>query len=104
MIVNYFGASWCGPCKKAKPFVQSKEAELKNAGHEVVFWDIDEDESEDMVERYDVSGVPTLIFVKDGELVGTMRGWNDPESKVEFEKIVSQTTEDNSESNAEGDD
>jgi thioredoxin 1 len=87
MIVNYFGAKWCGPCKRAKPYIQGKEEELKGDGHEVIFWDIDDDESEDMCERYEISGVPAIIFVKDGEVVGEIRGWND-EGSARFDAIV----------------
>ena len=92
LIVNYFGATWCGPCKKAKPVIQSKEESLKVAGHEVVYWDIDDDEAEDMVERHDVQAVPTIIITKGGETVGTFKGWNDS-SEAQFDKVISENSD-----------
>ena len=89
MIVNYFGATWCGHCKMAKPYVKSKETELALDGHEVIFWDADDNETEDIMERYGVKALPTMVFIKDGEEFFRMNGWSKGESEKVFDNATS---------------
>lgn len=56
----FFTASYCSACKAIKPIVQ-KEAPEK--GYELKFMDMDTEEGVDMVEKFGVRSLPTLIVV-----------------------------------------
>lgn len=57
MNVLYFSATWCGPCKIFKPVLQQVSSKL---GTFVNY--IDVDQNSDMVSKYKISSVPTLII------------------------------------------
>lgn len=57
MKVLYFSATWCGPCKMFKPVLQQVTAEL---GTFVNYVDVDQ--NSDLVRKYNISSVPTLII------------------------------------------
>jgi thiol-disulfide isomerase/thioredoxin len=58
-----FYATWCIPCQQAKPTV----AQIEATGVEVVRIDIDA--NSDLVEKYNVSGVPTFILYRDDQQI-----------------------------------
>lgn len=60
LIILDFGASWCGPCKQLDPIIKEKAKEFPKA----VFFKIDVDECEDTAEKYEISNMPTLLFIK----------------------------------------
>lgn len=60
-MVLYFTAAWCGPCKTFKPIVQEVQA---NMGINVNYVDIDV--SPELVMKYGITSVPTLIIEHDG--------------------------------------
>jgi len=75
-VVIDFTASWCGPCKLIAPFYAelSDSEEVKQLG--VVFLKVDVDENADTAQEYNVSAMPTFIFVKNGEVVDRLMGAN----------------------------
>lgn len=58
-----FGAPWCGPCRVQDKILE----ELTREGYEIE--KINVDENEEMVEKYSISTVPTLLFFDDDKLV-----------------------------------
>lgn len=70
-VVVDFNATWCGPCRKLAPVIDEIEEML--AG-KVKFAAIDADENRDILVKYSVSGLPTLIVFKAGEPVERMTG------------------------------
>ena len=69
-VVDFF-ATWCGPCRKLGPIIEEVETEL---GDKVNFKKIDTDDNIDAAKEYQVSGLPTLLVFKDGEVVERMVG------------------------------
>lgn len=69
MRILFFSASWCKPCQAIKPFVDNAAAAV-SVPVEMIEWET----SQDVVARYDVRGVPTLILEKDGEIVDYIHG------------------------------
>lgn len=69
-VVDFF-ANWCGPCRKLGPILEEVEGELSSR---VKFAKINTDDNLDMAKKYQVSGLPTLMVFKNGEVVERMVG------------------------------
>lgn len=74
-----FTASWCAPCTQLKMVMNGM-----NLGVPVV--DIDIDENIEMVDKYKVRGVPTLILVEGEDELKRNVGAMTRESLTEFVK------------------
>ena len=66
-----FSAVWCGPCKMLDPIVKQLAGEWDG---KVKVVKIDADANPDIVMKYSVMGIPTLLFFKDGRVVDQMIG------------------------------
>lgn len=64
-VVIDFWAEWCGPCLKLGPSVE--ELAEKFEGKAIV-GKINVDENDEISTEYRVRNIPTVIFIKDGEL------------------------------------
>jgi thioredoxin 1 len=69
-IVDFF-ADWCGPCRKLSPIIEEIEQELSD---KVKFTKINTDENIQLAQEYQISGIPTLLVFKNGELIERMVG------------------------------
>ncbi|KMQ89714.1 thioredoxin 2 [Lasius niger] len=72
LVVIDFFAVWCGPCKMIGPLIEELSKELKD----VVFLKVDVDECEDIAAEYEISSMPTFIFIKEGNVLETFSGAN----------------------------
>lgn len=70
-VVLDFSASWCGPCKRIAPLIETLAE--KYAGQAIVS-KIDIEEEEELAMRYGIRNVPTVLFFKNGEMVDKQVG------------------------------
>ena len=70
-VVVDFGAKWCGPCRKLIPVLEEIENILDKKAKIVK---MDADENRGLLQKYSVSGLPSLLIFKNGEPVERMAG------------------------------
>ncbi len=78
-----FWAEWCGPCHAIAPAVAQLAAEYE--GRALVA-KLNADDYPEILMRYGIMGIPTLIFFKDGQEVDRqvgMTSYNTLKSKLE---------------------
>ncbi len=66
-----FTATWCQPCRAVAPLVDQLATEYKGR---MKVTSLDIDESPGTAQKYGIRGVPTLIVVKNGDIVGQQVG------------------------------
>ena len=66
-----FYATWCGPCQMMSPIVEEIAEEL---GDKVIVGKVDSDENEDLVLKYNIMSIPTLVIRKNGQDFKTFVG------------------------------
>lgn len=64
-----FMSTWCQPCRTMSPILDEVE---KETGVEIR--KIDVDDNEEMVIAYGIRNIPTLIFIKDNQIVDRVSG------------------------------
>lgn len=65
-VVVDFYADWCGPCKMMGPMIEA--AAVKYEG-KVNIGKLNVDDNPDMAQKYRVMSIPTILFIKGGEVV-----------------------------------
>ena len=65
-LVVDFSATWCGPCKKVVQALDEIEPDYEG---KVIFGKCDVDECEELSMKYGIRNVPTILFIKDGNVV-----------------------------------
>ena len=77
-LVDFF-ATWCGPCKTMGPIIEEIANEYDG---KVKVGKLDIDENPNMVSKYQIMSVPTMIVFKNGEPVKTFVGLTEKEDIV----------------------
>ena len=72
-----FWASWCGPCRMVAPVLE----EIANERSDVKVCKINVDEEPELAGRYNVMSSPTLLVVKEGQVVNQAVGAR-PKSQI----------------------
>lgn len=65
LIVLDFWATWCGPCKRIAPIVEALAEEYKD---QAIIGKCDVEEDEELSIRFGVRNIPTILFIKNGEV------------------------------------
>jgi len=65
-----FWASWCGPCRMVSPIID----EIAEEREDIKVCKINVDEEPDLANRYQIMSIPTLLVIKDGEVVNKSMG------------------------------
>ncbi|MDY6122761.1 MAG: thioredoxin [Porphyromonas sp.] len=66
-----FWATWCGPCRMVGPIIDELATEYEGR---VIIGKVDVDENPDLSQEYGVRNIPTLLFIKDGQVVNKLVG------------------------------
>ncbi|KAK1263139.1 Thioredoxin H2-1 [Acorus gramineus] len=82
LMVIHFTASWCGPCQVIEPVIKEFAAKFTD----VTFAKIDIDKLPSVAEEWEVEGVPTFVFVKQGTEVDKVVGANKEELERKIEE------------------
>ena len=77
-VIVDFWAEWCGPCHAVSP-VLDKIAEER--GDELKLVKINVDEEQELMIRYGVQSIPTIVLFRDGEPAAAVIG---PSVKLNF--------------------
>ncbi|MCU0463412.1 MAG: thioredoxin [Anaerolineae bacterium] len=74
-----FWAEWCGPCKAIAPIVDELAEDYSG---KLKIGKLDADAHQEVLMRYQVMGIPTLILFKQGEPVARITGFKAKEKIV----------------------
>lgn len=87
LVILKFTADWCSPCKMINEHLQKLINEYNG---KVKFYEIDveDDENSEIVSKYEITNLPTLLFFKNGKVINSIFGLIPYKSlKEEIEKI-----------------
>ena len=66
LVIVDFWATWCGPCRMLSPVLDEIEAEMPD---QITVVKVNVDDADEIAARYRIMSIPTLLFVKNGEIV-----------------------------------
>ena len=61
-----FWAEWCGPCRMISPIIDELHQEFEG---KAVIGKVNVDEASSISSKYGIRNIPTLLFIKNGEVV-----------------------------------
>lgn len=71
LVVIDFWAEWCGPCKMVGPIIDEIGNEYQD---KVVVGKLDVDNNDETTAKYGIRNIPTVLFIKNGEVVDKVVG------------------------------
>jgi thioredoxin 1 len=72
-----FYADWCGPCRMVLPLVE----QIGEEREDLLVAKINVDENPDLAKEFGVFSIPTLVVMKDGQVVNKVSGAR-PKDKI----------------------
>lgn len=73
-----FTSDWCSGCKVMEPILKEVCTNL-----DIKLVEVDVDEDEDLVITYNVRNIPTLVFIKNDEIVDRITGTMSKDKLIE---------------------
>jgi len=70
-VVVDFYATWCGPCKVLSPMLDKVAGEYSG---KIKVVKVNVDEAQRLADRFQVSAIPTLLFVRNGKVEDRVTG------------------------------
>lgn len=71
LVVLDFWATWCGPCKKIAPFVEQLAEEYAD---KAIIGKVNVEDEDDLASEYSIRNIPTILYIKNGEVVDKFVG------------------------------
>ena len=81
LVLVDFWAPWCGPCKMIAPVLEELDSEM---GEKVKIVKLDVDDNQETAGKYGVMSIPTLLLMKDGNVVDQVVGFQPKEALAEI--------------------
>ena len=66
-----FWAPWCGPCRMIAPVIEELAEDFDGKAN---ICKVNTDEQQELATKFAVRSIPTIVFMKDGEIVDQMIG------------------------------
>lgn len=66
-----FWAEWCGPCRVVGPVVEELAKDYEG---KAVIGKVNVDENPEITTKYGIRNIPTILFIKNGEVVDKQVG------------------------------
>ena len=70
-LVLDFWATWCGPCKRVGPIIDALAQDYEG---QAIIGKCDVEEDEELAVKFGVRNVPSIFFIKNGEVVDKIVG------------------------------
>ena len=81
LVLVDFWAPWCGPCKMIAPVLEELDDEM---GDKVRIVKLNVDDNQETAGKYGVMSIPTLLLLKDGNVVDQVVGFQPKEALEEL--------------------
>ena len=75
-----FWATWCGPCRMVAPIVE----EIAQEREDILVGKINVDEEMELAVQFGIVSIPTLVVMKNGEIVNKAVGYMPKEKILEL--------------------
>lgn len=75
-----FWAPWCGPCRMIAPIIDELANDFEGKAK---ICKINSDEEQELVAKYGIRSIPTILFMKNGEVVDTIIGASSKQALID---------------------
>ena len=66
LVIVDFWATWCGPCRMISPILDELEEEMAD---QITVVKVNVDDADEIAAQYRIMSIPTLLFIKNGQIV-----------------------------------